>query len=83
MWMSVTRSGVWRSTDDGAHWDHVGADLKDSNGALVGVNALEADPEDAYLRYQLHVGAYLYLVGNPFPGFAGADGSFSTAISSR
>jgi len=30
----------------------------------------------AYLRYQLHVGAYLYLVGNPFPGFVGAEGSY-------
>jgi hypothetical protein len=25
----------------------------------------------AYLRYQTHVGAFLYLVGNPFPGFTG------------
>lgn len=30
----------------------------------------------SYLRYQLHVGAYLYLVGNPFPGFAGERGSY-------
>ncbi len=30
----------------------------------------------AYVRYQLHVGAFLYLVGNPFPGFAGAEGSY-------
>jgi hypothetical protein len=30
----------------------------------------------AYLRYQLHVGAYLYLIGNPFPGFAGERGSY-------
>jgi len=30
----------------------------------------------AYLRYQLHVGAYLYLVGNPFPGFAGDERSY-------
>jgi Domain of unknown function (DUF4389) len=29
-----------------------------------------------YVRYQLHVGAFLYLVGNPFPGFAGAAGSY-------
>lgn len=30
----------------------------------------------AFLRYQLHVGAYLYLIGNPFPGFAGERGSY-------
>lgn len=30
----------------------------------------------AYVRYQLHVGAYLYLIGNPFPGFAGEHGSY-------
>jgi Domain of unknown function (DUF4389) len=30
----------------------------------------------AYMRYQVHVGAYLYLIGNPFPGFAGAEGSY-------
>jgi hypothetical protein len=30
----------------------------------------------AYMRYQLHVGAYLYLVGNPFPGFTGERGSY-------
>jgi hypothetical protein len=30
----------------------------------------------AYVRYQLHVVAYLYLIGNPFPGFSGAEGSY-------
>lgn len=30
----------------------------------------------AYVRYQLHVGAYLYLVGNPFPGFVGAEETY-------
>lgn len=30
----------------------------------------------AYLRYQLHVGAYVYLIGNPFPGFMGEIGSY-------
>jgi hypothetical protein len=29
-----------------------------------------------YIRYAVHVFAYLYLVGNPFPGFAGAEGSY-------
>lgn len=28
----------------------------------------------AYVRYQFQVGAFLYLVGNPFPGFVGAEG---------
>lgn len=30
----------------------------------------------AYVRYQFQVGAFLYLVGNPFPGFAGAEDSY-------
>lgn len=30
----------------------------------------------AYVRYQLHVSAFLCLVGNPFPGFVGAEGSY-------
>lgn len=30
----------------------------------------------AYVRYQLQVSAYLYLVGNPFPGFVGAEGTY-------
>jgi hypothetical protein len=30
----------------------------------------------AYLRYQLHVFAYVYLVGNLFPGFTGAAESY-------
>lgn len=30
----------------------------------------------AYVRYTAHVGAYLHLVGNPFPGFAGAPGLY-------
>jgi hypothetical protein len=30
----------------------------------------------AYLRYQLHVSAFVSLVANPFPGFAGSAGSY-------
>ncbi|HET7354611.1 MAG TPA: DUF4389 domain-containing protein [Gaiellaceae bacterium] len=30
----------------------------------------------AYLRYRLHVYAFLMLVGNPFPGFTGAAGTY-------
>jgi hypothetical protein len=30
----------------------------------------------AYVRYRLHVYAYLMLVGNPFPGFTGAAGAY-------
>ncbi len=30
----------------------------------------------AFVRYQLHVSAFLYLTGNPFPGFVGAEGSY-------
>jgi hypothetical protein len=29
-----------------------------------------------YLRYQLHVSAFVYLIANPFPGFTGAEGSY-------
>lgn len=34
----------------------------------------------AYLRYQLDVGAFLYLVGNPFPGFTGAEETYPVAL---
>jgi hypothetical protein len=30
----------------------------------------------AYVRYGTHLGAFLYLVGNPFPGFVGAPGTY-------
>src|SRR3954471_18993647 len=30
----------------------------------------------AYLRYQTHVSAFLYLAANPFPGFTGKPGSY-------
>jgi hypothetical protein len=30
----------------------------------------------AYLRYQAHVGAFLWLAANPFPGFTGAPGRY-------
>jgi hypothetical protein len=30
----------------------------------------------AYVRYAAHVGAFLLLVGNPFPGFVGKTGSY-------
>jgi hypothetical protein len=34
----------------------------------------------AFLRYQTHVFAFLYLVGNPFPGFVGAAGSYPVEL---
>lgn len=34
----------------------------------------------AYTRYQLHVYAYLNLIANPFPGFAGERGSYPIEI---
>ncbi len=34
----------------------------------------------AYVRYQFHVYAFLYLVANPFPGFVGAAGSYPLEI---
>jgi ABC-type multidrug transport system fused ATPase/permease subunit len=30
----------------------------------------------AYLRYEIHVLAFLYLIANPFPGFTGTPGSY-------
>ncbi|HVD41595.1 MAG TPA: DUF4389 domain-containing protein [Solirubrobacterales bacterium] len=33
-----------------------------------------------YVRYQLHVGAFLYLVGNPFPGFVGGPGTYPVEL---
>jgi Domain of unknown function (DUF4389) len=35
----------------------------------------------AFLRYGTHVYAYLYLVGNPFPGFTGKPGSYPIELS--
>jgi len=34
-----------------------------------------------YTRYQAHVYAFLYLLANPFPGFAGAAGSYPIDVS--
>lgn len=33
-----------------------------------------------YVRYEMHVLAFLYLVGNPFPGFVGAPGSYPVEL---
>jgi hypothetical protein len=34
----------------------------------------------AYLRYRTHVGAFLFLVANPFPGFTGAVGTYPVEL---
>jgi hypothetical protein len=34
----------------------------------------------AYIRYQAHVYAFLSLIGNPFPGFAGSAGSYPAEV---
>jgi hypothetical protein len=34
----------------------------------------------AYIRYSSHVSAFLYLIGNPFPGFVGASGSYPVDV---
>ena len=34
----------------------------------------------AYTRYSAHVSAFLYLIGNPFPGFVGASGSYPVDV---
>lgn len=37
----------------------------------------------AYVRYQNHVYAYLFLVANPFPGFLGRPGSYPVELTIR
>jgi hypothetical protein len=44
--------------------------------ALTGLHRFLA----AYVRYAAHVTAFLYLVGNPFPGFTGAAGRYPVDI---
>jgi Domain of unknown function (DUF4389) len=34
----------------------------------------------AYVRYQVHVYAFLYLAANPFPGFTGAPGTYPVEV---
>jgi hypothetical protein len=34
----------------------------------------------AYVRYGLHLGAFIYLVGGPFPGFTGRAGSYGVDV---
>jgi hypothetical protein len=34
----------------------------------------------AYTRYGVHVGAFVYLIGNPFPGFTGDEGSYPVEL---
>jgi hypothetical protein len=34
----------------------------------------------AYVRYIVHVYAYLFLIANPFPGFVGAPGTYPIAV---
>ncbi|HEX4466774.1 MAG TPA: DUF4389 domain-containing protein [Solirubrobacteraceae bacterium] len=34
----------------------------------------------AFVRYQVHVSAFFYLVANPFPGFVGARGSYPIEV---
>jgi hypothetical protein len=37
----------------------------------------------AFVRYQISVNAFLYLIANPFPGFTGSEGSYPLATSIR
>jgi hypothetical protein len=34
----------------------------------------------AYIRYSAHVSAFLWVIGNPFPGFVGAAGSYPVDV---
>lgn len=47
-----------------------------TGGAQPGLHRFLA----AFLRYQTHVFAFLYLVANPFPGFVGAVGSYPVEL---
>lgn len=47
-----------------------------SGGSSPGLHRFLA----AFLRYQTHVFAFLYLVANPFPGFVGAAGSYPVEL---
>jgi hypothetical protein len=51
-----------------------------ANWFVTIVRGTPAQPLHAFLsrfvRYELHVYAFLYLVGNPFPGFTGVYGSY-------
>jgi photosystem II stability/assembly factor-like uncharacterized protein len=50
---------LYRTDDNGATWRHVGADLKDAAGGLVGINALEVDPENpATVFAATHIGVF-------------------------
>jgi len=43
---AATSAGfLFRTTDDGVTWPHIGQDLHDDAGKLVGVRAVEIDPE--------------------------------------
>jgi hypothetical protein len=37
---------VFRSTNGGNSWSHVGGDMKDANNMVVGANGFEVDPDD-------------------------------------
>jgi hypothetical protein len=34
----------------------------------------------AYVRYSVHLSAYIYLVGNPYPGFVGEEGEYPVDV---
>jgi uncharacterized protein DUF4389 len=34
----------------------------------------------AYVRYTVHVWSFLYVIGNPFPGFVGTEGSYPVDV---
>jgi hypothetical protein len=34
----------------------------------------------AYVRYTAHLNAYLWLVGNPYPGFVGEEGEYPSDV---
>lgn len=42
---------LFRTDDGGVTWNHVGADIHDAAGSLVGINAIEVDPGDPDVVY--------------------------------
>jgi hypothetical protein len=42
---------LFRTTNGGRSWDHIGGDVKDGDGVLLGVNGLAIDPDDRDVLY--------------------------------
>jgi hypothetical protein len=65
-------------------WTAVAALAAIANWAVTLVRGRPAHPLarflSAYIRYSAHVNAFLWVIGNPFPGFVGAAGSYPVDV---